>query len=338
MKSIIKFLFWGLILICIITGGIFIGYKSLIFPVSNDNSLIEVNISDGSSLKSAAKLLEEKNLIKNEKAFLIYAKINSLENIKSGSYSLNKSQNVDEILQILNKGSKPIGIKITIPEGYEIRNIAEKLESAGITDFDSFISATSKVDLYKSQYAYLNLPEITSLEGFLFPDTYYISEDATNEQIIKMFLDRFSEVYEEQQLESKIQESGLTLNEFITLASIVEREAVKKEERPIISGIFYNRLSIQMPLQSCATVQYILKERKPVLSIADTKIDSPYNTYLIKGLPPAPIASPGLDAILATSNPQQTKFLYFVAKGDGGHEFSETYEQHLQAKKKYLGE
>ena len=338
MKSIIKFLFLGLILIFIIIGGIFIGYKSLISPVSNDTSLIEVDISDGSSLKSAARLLEEKNLIKNETAFLIYAKINSLENIKSGSYSLNKSQNVEEILQILNKGSKPIGIKITIPEGYEIRNIAEKLESAGITDFDSFISDTSNVDLYKSQYPYLNLPEVKSLEGFLFPDTYYISKEATNEQIIKMFLDRFSEVYEEQQLESKIQKSGLNLNEFITLASIVEREAVKKEERPIIAGIFYNRLSIQMPLQSCATVQYILKERKPVLSIADTKIDSPYNTYLIKGLPPAPIASPGLDAILATSNPQQTKFLYFVAKGDGGHEFSETYEQHLQAKKKYLGE
>lgn len=338
MKSIIKFLFLGLILIFIIIGGIFIGYKSLISPVSNDTSLIEVDISDGSSLKSAARLLEEKNLIKNETAFLIYAKINSLENIKSGSYSLNKSQNVEEILQILNKGSKPIGIKITIPEGYEIRNIAEKLESAGITDFDSFISDTSNVDLYKSQYPYLNLPEVKSLEGFLFPDTYYISKEATNEQIIKMFLDRFSEIYEEQQLESKIQKSGLNLNEFITLASIVEREAVKKEERPIIAGIFYNRLSIQMPLQSCATVQYILKERKPVLSIADTKIDSPYNTYLIKGLPPAPIASPGLDAILATSNPQQTKFLYFVAKGDGGHEFSETYEQHLQAKKKYLGE
>ena len=338
MKSIIKFLFLGLVLIFIIIGGIFIGYKSLISPVSNDTSLIEVDISDGSSLKSAARLLEEKNLIKNETAFLIYAKINSLENIKSGSYSLNKSKNVEEILQILNKGSKPIGIKITIPEGYEIRNIAEKLESAGITDFDSFISDTSNVDLYKSQYPYLNLPEVKSLEGFLFPDTYYISKEATNEQIIKMFLDRFSEVYEEQQLESKIQESGLNINEFITLASIVEREAVKKEERPIIAGIFYNRLSIQMPLQSCATVQYILKERKPVLSIADTKIDSPYNTYLIKGLPPAPIASPGLDAILATSNPQQTKFLYFVAKGDGGHEFSETYEQHLQAKKKYLGE
>ena len=338
MKSIIKFLFLGLVLIFIIIGGIFIGYKSLISPVSNDTSLIEVDISDGSSLKSAARLLEEKNLIKNETAFLIYAKINSLENIKSGSYSLNKSQNVEEILQILNKGSKPIGIKITIPEGYEIRNIAEKLESAGITDFDSFISDTSNVDLYKSQYPYLNLPEVKSLEGFLFPDTYYISKEATNEQIIKMFLDRFSEVYEEQQLESKIQESGLNINEFITLASIVEREAVKKEERPIIAGIFYNRLSIQMPLQSCATVQYILKERKPVLSIADTKIDSPYNTYLIKGLPPAPIASPGLDAILATSNPQHTKFIYFVAKGDGGHEFSETYEQHLQAKKKYLGE
>ncbi|MDK2804637.1 MAG: hypothetical protein PWR23_1645 [Peptostreptococcaceae bacterium] len=338
MKSIIKFLFLGLVLIFIIIGGIFIGYKSLISPVSNDTSLIEVDISDGSSLKSAARLLEEKNLIKNETAFLIYAKINSLENIKSGSYSLNKSQNVEEILQILNKGSKPIGIKITIPEGYEIRNIAEKLESAGITDFDSFISDTSNVDLYKSQYPYLNLPEVKSLEGFLFPDTYYISKEATNEQIIKMFLDRFSEIYEEQQLESKIQKSGLNINEFITLASIVEREAVKKEERPIIAGIFYNRLSIQMPLQSCATVQYILKERKPVLSIADTKIDSPYNTYLIKGLPPAPIASPGLDAILATSNPQQTKFLYFVAKGDGGHEFSETYEQHLQAKKKYLGE
>ncbi len=338
MKNIRKFFVFTLILIGVILGGLFIFYKSSLSPVSNGDDLIEVDILDGMSLKKVAGLLEESNVIKNDTTFLIYARLNSLENVKSGSYAFKQSQSVDEILQLLNKGSKPLGTKVTIPEGYEIRNIAEKLASEKITDFDSFMSATNEIDVYKAQYEFLNSEDIISLEGFFFPDTYYISKGTTNEQIIKMFLDRFAEVYENEQLESKIEASGLNINEFITLASIVEREAVKKEERPIIAGVFYNRLDIQMPLQSCATVQYILQERKPVLSIADTKIDSPYNTYLIEGLPPAPIASPGLDSIFATANPQQTDFIYFVAKGDGGHEFSKTYEQHLQAKKKYMGE
>ncbi len=192
--------------------------------------------------------------------------------------------------------------------------------------------------MFVNEYEFLKDPKIITLEGFLFPDTYYISEDLNEEEIIKIFLDRFNQIYIENDISEHILEKNISLNDFITMASIVEREAVKPEERAIISGIFYNRLGIDMPLQSCATVQYILKERKPILSIADTKINSPYNTYINKGLPPTPIASPGLDAILATLNPNKTDYIYFVAKGDGGHEFSKTYEEHLRAKKKYLGE
>ncbi|MDD4584146.1 MAG: endolytic transglycosylase MltG, partial [Eubacteriales bacterium] len=120
------------------------------------------------------------------------------------------------------------------------------------------------------------------------------------------------------------------------LASIIEREAVIPEDRPIIAGVFYNRLKKGMQLQSCATVQYILGEQKPVLSVADTKLESPYNTYLITGLPPGPICSPGIQSINAALWPENTDYLYFLAKGDGAHVFSKTYEEHLINKEKYI--
>ena len=329
-----------IVLIIIMLGFIIIvsGYKFLLSPMSKDISKIEIEVSNGKTLKATSKNLRENDLIRNEDVFLLYAKLNSLENIKSGRYSLNKSQNVEEILNVLNEGSAPLGIKITIPEGYEVRNIIKKLNENLTIDSEKLLEYINDPSLFVNEYEFLKDPKIITLEGFLFPDTYYISEDLNEEEIIKIFLDRFNQIYIENYISEHILEKNISLNDFITMASIVEREAVKPEERAIISGIFYNRLGIDMPLQSCATVQYILKERKPILSIADTKINSPYNTYINKGLPPTPIASPGLDAILATLNPHKTDYIYFVAKGDGGHEFSKTYEEHLRAKKKYLGE
>lgn len=338
MSKNIKALFLVLILIvsCFII--LKLGYNYFLSPVSSELDTIEVEIKNGTTLKEASNKLKENNLIRNEDVFLFYAKMNSLENIKSGRYSLSQSQDVNDILTLLNKGSRPVGIKITIPEGYEVRNILDKLNESLAIDSDKFLEYINSPESFVDDYSFLQDAKIVSLEGYLFPDTYYISEDLDEEGIIKLFLDRFNQMYLENDIENIINQKNISINEFITMASIVEREAVKQEERATIAGVFYNRLKINMPLQSCATVQYILKERKPVLSIVDTKVESPYNTYMNKGLPPSPIASPGLDAILATLNPNQTDYIYFVARGDGGHEFSKTYEEHLKAKKKYLGE
>lgn len=298
---------------------------------------VSIEIPMGTSLRKAASILKENQLIRNEKIFLIYAKMNNLENIKSGQYDFAQKDDVEAILNQMNRGAKPIGEKVTIPEGFERMDIANHLFSAGLVNFDVFMDLTEHKEEFIEEFSFLREVNITSLEGYLYPDTYYISKESDEKSIIRMMLKRFSEIYKENRIQEMLDEKDMSLNELITMASVVEREAVLDEERALISGVFYNRLHIDMPLQSCATVQYILKERKPVLSLEDTKIDSSYNTYLYKGLPPTPIASPGVLSIRAAMNPTQTEYIYFVAKGDGGHEFSKTYDEHLKAKKKYLG-
>ncbi|MBP2027604.1 UPF0755 protein [Acetoanaerobium pronyense] len=339
MKTLLKAIVVVILLIGIAIVGTLFYYNSMISPVDETSTEgLIVEIPQGSSLRKASSILHSNNLIKNERVFLLYAKLNEKESIKAGRYSISKSNSTHEILDILNKGAIAIDNKITIPEGYEVRNIAQTLEAAGILSADEFIETANNVELFKKDYNFLSSESILSLEGYLFPDTYYINNDMDSEDIIRLMLNRFENIYKSNQVEDRLLEKNITLNEFITMASIVEREAVLQEERPVIAGVFYKRLSINMPLQSCATVQYIIKERKPILSIADTKIESPYNTYINSGLPPAPIASPGLNSMLATLEPEETDFIFFVARGDGGHEFSKTYDEHLKAKKKYLGE
>lgn len=339
MKTLLKAIVILILLIGIAIVGTLFYYNSMISPVDETSTEeLIVEIPQGSSLRKASSILYSNNLIKNERFFLLYAKLNEKESIKAGRYSISQSHSTHEILEILNKGAIAIDNKITIPEGYEVRNIAQTLESAGILSADDFIETANNVELFKKDYDFLSSESILSLEGYLFPDTYYINNDMNSEDIIRLMLNRFENIYNSNQLGDRLLEKNITLNEFITMASIVEREAVLQEERPVIAGVFYKRLSINMPLQSCATVQYIIKERKPILSIADTRIESPYNTYINSGLPPAPIASPGLNSMLATLEPEETDFIFFVARGDGGHEFSKTYDEHLKAKKKYLGE
>ncbi|MDO4719694.1 MAG: endolytic transglycosylase MltG [Peptostreptococcaceae bacterium] len=313
-------------------------YETMLKSASPESEeIVSVEIPMGTSLRKAASLLKESKLIKNEKVFLIFAKLNDLEQIKSGNYSFRRSDDVEGLLLKLNSGAKPIGQKVTIPEGFERINIAEKLASMNLIDQEKFLALTEDKSGFTEKYPFLAEEDIRSLEGYLYPDTYYIAKGMDEHAIIEVFLDRFRQVYEENSLGQELEKKNLSLNEFITMASVVEREAVLDEERPTIAGVFYNRLNVNMPLQSCATVQYILKERKPVLSAADIKIESPYNTYLHQGLPPTPIASPGIKSIQATLYPEKTDYIYFVARGDGGHEFSLTYEEHLKARSKYIG-
>ena len=210
------------------------------------------------------------------------------------------------------------------------------LESKGLLSADEFYNA-AKIE----NFDYWFLKDIKKrkmeLEGYLFPDTYEFSYEESAESIIRKMLDNFDAKFTED-MKKRTKELKLSVDELITMASVVEREAASKDELPLVAGVFYNRLDSSREsvgfLQSCATVQYILSERKPVLSLADTKIKSPYNTYINKGLPIGPIASPGLNCINAALYPKDTDYLYFCADGNGKHYFAKTASGHQENMKK----
>lgn len=296
---------------------------------------IEIEIPAGSSSKKIASILKDEGLIRNELVFQIGVKKNKAAGkLKAGAYSLNTGMDINDIISQLSKGGKNKNVlKITIPEGYEIRQMAEKLAEKGIIDKEEFLKLAASKEYFEEDYPFLNqLDEGYSLEGYLFPSTYELYPDSTEDEIIRKMLSKFEEVYEKY-IKENMDDVDLSLNEIITLASIIEREAKREDERELISAVFHNRLEQGMLLQSCATVQYILGERKEVLSNKDTQIESEYNTYIHEGLPPAPIASPGEGSIVAAIQPAKEDYLYFRTKedGTGAHTFSKTYKEHLNA-------
>ncbi|MDR7870038.1 MAG: endolytic transglycosylase MltG [Tissierellaceae bacterium] len=305
-------------------------------PVSlTDNKDITVEVLAGSSTDIIAKQLYENNLIHNELIFKVKVKeLGVGSSLKAGKYTLNKSMDIVEIIETLNKGVKSGNTaRFTIPEGYELEQVANKLSNEGIVDYTRFMELSSDKSNFQDKFEFLNeLDEGQSLEGFLFPSTYEIFTGSSEKEIIDKMLAEFEKVYESE-IKSKLDEFDFTLNEAVTLASIVEREGKLDSERPIMSGVFHNRLDIGMSLQSCATVQYILGERKEVLTTQETQIQSPYNTYINQGLPPGPIASPGKASLVAAVNPADVDYLFFVLTGsDGSHTFTKTYNEHLKAK------
>lgn len=302
----------------------------------NDLDEYVIDIKMGSSFNEAARELEQKDIIKNAFTFKIFAKNEKLMDIKAGKYRLYRSMDAKEILNILNEGKVYIKQKkVTIPEGYNLKQIAKKLSNSNIVNEDEFIKKANDISLFNKDYKFLNEKNINSLEGFLFPDTYEFPLGEDEEVIIRMMLNRFDNIFKEEYYDI-LKEKKLSLNKLITMASIVEREAKKDEERPIISAVFYNRLDINMKLQSCATVQYLLPKIKPRLLNKDLEIESPYNTYKYKGLPPGPISCPGEKSIKAALYPSDVDYLFFVAKSDGSHTFTKTLRAHNNAKRKNL--
>ncbi|WXR61888.1 endolytic transglycosylase MltG [Peptostreptococcaceae bacterium AGR-M142] len=312
-------------------------YNNSLKPI-DENDLAEylIDIKMGSSFNEAARELEQKDVIKNAFTFKIFAKNEKLMDIKAGKYRLYRSMDVKEILNILNEGKVYIKQKkVTIPEGYNLKQIAKKLSESNIVDEDEFIKKANDISSFNKDYKFLNEKNINSLEGFLFPDTYEFPLEEDEEIIIKIMLNRFNNVFKEEYYQV-LKERKISINELVTMASIVEREAKKDEERPLISAVFYNRLDINMKLQSCATVQYLLPEIKPRLLNKDLEIESPYNTYKYKGLPPGPISCPGEKSINAALYPSDVDYLFFVAKKDGSHTFTKTLRAHNNAKRKNL--
>jgi UPF0755 protein len=326
------------LMLVIITGIIlYTSYRNSIYnPISNQvgTKKMEVVINKGSGPSQIADTLYNEGLIRNKTTFRIYMKLSKLDRkIKAGKYEFTTDMNVVDIVDKMVKGQVKLDtIKVTIPEGYEIKNIAEAVEKAGLVKKEDFLKAAQEG---KYSYDFLkDLPDRSvKLEGYLFPDTYEFSKDATAEEIINRMLERFDEVFNSD-MRQKAKSMNLSIDKIVTMASIVEREAKVAEERPVVAAVFYNRLKIKMPLQSCATIQYALGERKEKLLNKDLEIKSPYNTYKNGGLPIGPIANPGKASLEAALNPADVKYLYFVLTDPvkGTHTFTVSYDDFLNAK------
>ncbi|MFY9217809.1 MAG: endolytic transglycosylase MltG [Tepidanaerobacteraceae bacterium] len=312
-------------------------YQSMLSPKNAaDTILVEFEVESGITAKQLAAKMQEHGMIKNQFAFILYAKLEGQDNrIKAGKYFLSPSMSPEEILDKLVKGEMiNEDIKVTIPEGSTVNTIAAIFSEKGLVAEEDFIKSLD-IDKYKNKYTFLkDFPPNATLEGFLFPDTYLMPPGKNPEIYIDILLNRFQDVYFNK-VDSVIKENKIELSTYqvVTLASIVEAEAKLERERPIIAGVFHNRLNIGMPLQSCATVAYALGEHKEELSLEDLEVDSPYNTYKVSHLPPGPIGAPGLSSMLAVANPAKVDYLYFVAKGDGSHIFNVTYQEHLKAQR-----
>ncbi len=305
----------------------------------NSNKEIVVEIPNGSTLTDVSDVLKENKLIKNKTLFKLVAKFKPTENgVKAGKYLLKQSYSNSKILDILIEGKfYNDGIKITIPEGSTYKEVVKILTDKGIGKTEVYEKLINNPKEFYNEFSYLNEKDIKSLEGFLYPDTYYFNKDDSEKEVLSAMLKRFNQIYTDK-LKEQQKKMGLTLQQVVNLASIIEKEAVLDEDRPMIASVFYNRLDIDMPLQSDATIQYAFDERKDRVMYKDLKIDSPYNSYVNKGLPPTPISNPGVKSIEAALNPADSDYLYFVATMEGKNNYSKTYEEHLKHVESYKEE
>jgi len=298
-------------------------------PQSSFKQIKKVEIPKGYSLKKIARLLNEENLIKNYSIFITSAYLRGISNkLKSGEYELSTDMTPLEIMEKLYKG-EIVYYKITIPEGYNIKNIANLLEKNELINKEKFISLTQDREFLSS----LGIKAI-SLEGYLFPDTYYFSKGMTEEEMINKMIESLNNLFTEK-LQKRLQDLNFTIHKILTLASLIEKEVQIDSERKLVSAVFHNRLKSNMLLQSDPTVIYVLEDFDGNLKKQDLSYDSPYNTYLYPGLPPTPIANPGTDSIMAALYPADVDYLYFVSKNNGEHHFSSTFKEHNEAVKKF---
>ncbi len=288
---------------------------------------VVIEINDGESFASVIGKMKDAGVIRHKLLFRNYAVSEGADiALKAGKHIMHKNMGYKKAAgELISYGEEENTVMLTVPEGYELKEIAALVhEKIGISE-EQFLKA-AEAD-YGMKYA-KDIPQRAGrLEGYLFPDTYefYLSDDEV--AVIKKMLSGFESVWTEQ-FEARRKELGMSVDEVIILASVIEREAGSEAEMGKVSSVFHNRLDIGMALQSCATVQYVLPERKDVLSIADTKIESPYNTYRYPGLPKGPIANPGKAAIRAALYPEDTDYLYFKLNDDGITVFSKTLSEH----------
>lgn len=300
-------------------------YSYIENPVDSEEKTLEIEINRGTNFSGVVNLLEDGGLITNKKFFLLLAHVKGApKNIRAGEYELNSLMSPRQIIDKLMKGRVKV-YHVSIPEGFTVSQIASRLASEKIVDEQRFIALTHDRELLAS----LKIDGV-SAEGYLFPDTYVFSRFMSERKVIKFMVDHFwCSITPE--MEEKAKELGFTLDEIVTLASIVEKEGGKRDEKPVIAAVFHNRLKRRMRLQSDPTVIYDIEDFDGNLKKKHLERDTPYNTYQIRGLPPGPICNPGLDAMMAVIYPAPVDYLYFVSKNDGSHHFSSNLKSHNKA-------
>jgi UPF0755 protein len=279
-----------------------------------NSELVTLNVERGATIRSIAERLKTHGVISNQWLFVWVGRLNGVTP-KPGLYQIPASSSISEVWDVLRQG--PTRARITIPEGWTAKQIAQRLEAANVMPAAVFLEKVEK----------------ESLEGYLFPDTYLFDQGSSVDVVVNTLRKRFEHM-RPADFGTRAKALRLTERQLVILASIVEREARVRDEMPMIAGVYLNRLRKGMKLQADPTVQYALGQWTSRLLYKDLEVDSPYNTYRHKGLPPGPIGNPGVAALEAAVHPAQTDMLFFVAQGDGTHRFSKSYEDHLNVQRK----
>ncbi|SIR14021.1 UPF0755 protein [Paenibacillus macquariensis] len=338
MKTVMKI--FGIILLFIVlaVGGVAWYIWSGLQPVKKSDEVVQFTIEQGMGTTQIASLLHEKALIKNELIFIGYLKWKDQgSRFQAGNYATTPGKSNDEIIAMLNNGDvvKEEMIRFTIPEGYTVVQIADKLDKEGFVDGATFLKLANQSSQANETLLGVipkNAEIKHALEGYLFPETYELKKGITEAEIIKTMTSQLEQKLNSiDNWEEKMKQRGLTLHELLTISSLVEREVVVDTERRLVAGIIYNRLNKGQKLEIDATVQYSLDKPKERLFYKDLEVESPYNTYLKKGLPPGPICNPSLASIKAALDPQPSDYFFYVTKKDGTqtHLFAKTYKEHL---------
>jgi len=324
---------WKWLSITVLLAAVLLSARFIFFlysPHGEGQTVRIVDFAKGSSLKKLADGLEQEGVIGSSTLFSLYARFSGVSaRVQAGTYQFSDAMTPPQILRKLVAGD--VFAKLfAVPEGYSIFQLAEMLDSRGYFKKEPFLSECRNPQLLKE----LGIKGVT-VEGYLYPSTYNLLKITDPADLLRQMVGQFSKVYDERfaPLENS---SGLTRSQIITLASIVEKEAVVPQEKPLIASVFFNRLKKRMPLQSDPTAVYGTRAFGGKVSGSDVRRDSAYNTYLINGLPPGPIGSPGAGAIEAVLKPATTGYYYFVAKNDGSHHFSADLAEHNRAVRTYL--
>ena len=349
IKKIMKYFMIALLLIVIIGGFFTWNYiKSETQPVDTaQTELVSFEIEQGASVKEVSKALEKEGIIRNSKLFNFYLKFKNVSGFKSGLYHVSKSMTLDEIIAELSGAGKDKdqnATKVLIREGEQLTDIAKEVEKSTKYSAEDFMAKVQDEDFLR--YLVQKFPKLLTqsyngyqvkyvLEGYLYPATYDMNDSKTLQMLITEMVAKTDEVMSKYY--DKILESDYTLQETMALASLIEKEGTKLEDRKKISSVFHNRIKENMKLQTDVSVQYALGEHKESLSLTDLEVDSPYNLYLNYGVGPGPYNSPSEDAIVAALEPANTDYLYFLADIHTKEiYYAKTYEEHLELKAKYI--
>ena len=318
-----------IIIILILIISCFVLFKRVLNKPLKTSEDIVINVQEGDSFYSIINTLSKENKIKNLPLIKLFVKISRKNiDVKPGEYVLQKDLNVNELINTLTSESSLNIVKFTVPEGYTIDDISEKLEKEGICSKEDFIKAIKEYEL--PSFVNINSEKRYNLEGYLFPDTYLIKVGETPKEIITKMVARFKEMLNEAIKEVNTTVKNEDIETVVTIASMIEKEARIDSERPVIASVIVNRLNIDMMLQIDATVIYALGEHVDTVLYSHLETNSPYNTYKNYGLPVGPISNPGLESITAALTPEQTDYLFYVLQNDKTHYFTNNYEDFIK--------